>query len=634
MLTYNFDLSNIGNAAALGNFNVKAWISADNTISNDDIQNGNVTTGNYGPGLTVSDIPGASAIPAGLADGSYYLILKVDADNDIVESNEGNNEASTTFTVSGNGPANCSGDIVLTSQAEVDAFGPCAIYNGDISVDGNDITNIQSFAGLTSINGDLILDGTNNLSDLNGLEQLGTVTGVLNIDDEFNGALSNISALSNLKTVGNGLSITDLPISNLSGLDNLESVGAIFFRDLDQITNLDELGNLTHVGGTIWISLCEDLEDISGLSNVTQAEGIDLRRMDKIKDISALRNISGQLEDRLNIEGLGISNLNGLQNITGVNGRASFWLNQQLQNVDALSNLTSAGEFLLSNNNSLTDCCGAYPLLNNNGVAGLIQILGNPGCASEQDILNNCVPSGDIDLSLTMTTSKSNPLIYTSVAITITVNNSGQQTATGVWAVFQKPDGVVYEGGNEWSATQGTFYPFGNQWWDIGSLAPGESASLTVNYFLLTSNTLTPWAEISDANEQDADSTPANGVCCTPSEDDEATILINDFTGGGNSNNLTAKGIIGRPIQLQSINPNPVYFGETTVRIQSKLEGTFDLEVYDLFGRKAISQKITLKKGRNKIPMDIYQLESGTYYLSMPGHNWRNMPLRFVVARW
>ena len=556
----------------------------------------------------------------------------MDADDDIAESNEANNTIFAPFTV-GSGGGNCSGDITLTTQAEVDAFGPCTIYDGDITVDGTGITNLNSFAGLTTIKGDLILDGSNNLSNLNGLGQLETVEGALNIDDEFNGTLTDISALSNLKTIGNGLILTDLPILDLSGLENLESVGGIFFRDLDRITDLDELGNLTHINGTLWLALNENLEDISGLSNLTHAEGIDIRRMTKITDISVLSNISGYLDGTLNIEGLGVTDLTGLQNITSVKGRASFWLNHQLQNVNALSNLTSTGEFLLSNNNSLMDCCGAYPLLSSNGVGGLIQILGNPGCANEQDILNNCTSSGDIDLSLSMSANPTNPAIYSTSQVTVTISNAGPQAATGVAISFPKPTGVVYVGGDEYDASQGNFNPNGNEIWTVGSIPAGGSATITVNYFMLTANALTPFAEVSTANETDGDSTPGNGSCCTPLEDDEATVTLNSFNGGGGIS-LQAPEVVGRPIQLQAIHPNPVYFGEITVEILSKLEGRFDLEIYDLFGRKAISQKIELEQGRNDIPLNVSLLESGTYYLNLPGHNWRNMPLRFVVARW
>jgi subtilase family serine protease len=107
ILNYSFDAKNIGTAAATGNFTIKAYISTDNVLSANDIQNGTIPTANFAAGLTQPQVAGASTIPASLAAGNYYLILKVDADNQITESNEGNNVivSINTFSVT-NVPTN------------------------------------------------------------------------------------------------------------------------------------------------------------------------------------------------------------------------------------------------------------------------------------------------------------------------------------------------------------------------------------------------------------------------------------------------------------------------------------------------------------------------------------------------
>jgi hypothetical protein len=99
ILSYFFDLKNIGTGNATGTFNVKAYISKDNILSADDIQEGVVPTGNFNAGFSVLQVPGTSTIPSNLALGSYYLILKADADNQITESNENNNVISKPFEV-------------------------------------------------------------------------------------------------------------------------------------------------------------------------------------------------------------------------------------------------------------------------------------------------------------------------------------------------------------------------------------------------------------------------------------------------------------------------------------------------------------------------------------------------------
>ncbi|MBI1228023.1 MAG: hypothetical protein GC192_22515 [Bacteroidetes bacterium] len=346
VLSYQFDIANQGTATASGDFNIKAWISTDNVLSNDDIQDGVVQTGNYAAGFSTSNVPGASTIPSSLPNGSYFLLLKVDADNAIAEGNEGNNMLAAPFVVG-----------------------------------------------------------------------------------------------------------------------------------------------------------------------------------------------------------------------TGGGG------------------------------------------------------------------------SGVIDLELSMSTNQPAPAIYSTTSIVLEVKNVGSKPAHQVEVEFKKPNNLVYEGGNDWSATKGVFNGYGNEKWYISELLPGESQQLTVNYFMLTENTLKPYAQVSAADESDTDSTPGNGTCCAANEDDEASLTLNAFSGNG-STAIKSATLTGRPVQLRTIDPNPVYFGEINVTIFSRMEGHFDLECYDVFGKLVFTQNVELLKGHNRLSLDVSSLAGGTYLLNMPGQNWRYMPIRFVVARW
>ena len=101
VLSFKVDIKNIGTGNAPGNFIVRAYISKDNVLSADDVQDGIIPTGNFAAGFSVSQVHGSSTIPATLAPGSYFLILKVDADDQVIESNENNNviASSAPFTV-------------------------------------------------------------------------------------------------------------------------------------------------------------------------------------------------------------------------------------------------------------------------------------------------------------------------------------------------------------------------------------------------------------------------------------------------------------------------------------------------------------------------------------------------------
>lgn len=132
-----------------------------------------------------------------------------------------------------------------------------------------------------------------------------------------------------------------------------------------------------------------------------------------------------------------------------------------------------------------------------------------------------------IDLELALTTNSNTPPIYTSSLVTLSITNSGLIPATDVQVEFKSPENVVYTGGNEYESSQGSFSSFGDEIWQVGTLAAGETATLTVSYFLLTDAELTPYAQVVSANEIDSDSTPNNGTAPNPVEDDEAVISLN-----------------------------------------------------------------------------------------------------------
>ena len=99
ILNFAFDLKNIGTSNATTNFNIKSYLSKDQTLSADDYQDGSVPTANLAAGVTTAQVGGAMTVRNTVAAGSYYLILKVDGDDQITESNENNNVIVSTSTI-------------------------------------------------------------------------------------------------------------------------------------------------------------------------------------------------------------------------------------------------------------------------------------------------------------------------------------------------------------------------------------------------------------------------------------------------------------------------------------------------------------------------------------------------------
>ncbi len=127
-----------------------------------------------------------------------------------------------------------------------------------------------------------------------------------------------------------------------------------------------------------------------------------------------------------------------------------------------------------------------------------------------------------VDLELTMSASPTTVTQWGNLAFTATLTNAGTVAANNVEVHFPKPSSVVFVGGNEFTASTGSYGLFSDQVWDVGTMAAGATETLTVNWFVLQNSAITGWAEVSNASPADDDSTPGNGTCCTANEDDEA----------------------------------------------------------------------------------------------------------------
>jgi hypothetical protein len=607
---FTFTLKNIGTSAVQGSYQIGSFLSTDNVLSADDYAFATLPEQNTAVGSF--NRTGSYDLPTGFATGNYYLIVKADVGNAIAEGNENNNTVSSPITVTG---VICNNDYILNSQAEVDAFPGCDFVNGNLRIEGADIVDLTPLASLSGISGLLEIQNNTTLLSLDGLDNLATVGGLLM---SGNPVLASLSPLANLHSDA----ILPLVIENQATLTNLHGLegitGANYLRiqgntNLQTLTGLD---NLTIIRGEFLITQNPALLHLDQLAKLTTLQSTlildDNPLLENLHGLSHLTSIGGTLF----LNGTNkLTDLQGLQNVTSM-----FALdikdNEFLQNLDAFSGITSLHSLRVRNNAVLSDCCGLYPILNANGVSGVIEISGNPnGCNSQLDIVSNCAPQG-VDLQLAMTATNPNPGIYTSFPVKLTITNTGGQAATGVEVAFPRPAGVVYEGGNEFTASKGSFSAFGNERWSISDLTAGESATITVSYFLLTSNALRPYAQVVACAETDTDSSPNNGTPPTPNEDDEASIGINSF--GNGTGSAVVRDDNRRRLIFDRIYPNPTQY-LVVFDLYSYQQQTATLDIYDQQGRLVHSMQLDLEEGQNLVEVWVSDWKSGSYNLIARG---------------
>src|SRR5690606_9350997 len=212
------------------------------------------------------------------------------------------------------------GDIVLTSQAEVDAFATdypyCTEITGSLTIgyemDSTDITDLSALSNITSVGGSLGIFNTQ-LTSLEGLSSLMSIEEDLQIWDNweltslfdhelvsFDGyldiwsasMLESLSGFTNT-TILSGLSLDYTALVNLEGLSNLTSIGSNgLYVAYNILSDFSGLNNLTTIGGSVYIADNYELISFDGLNNLESIVGqININLNTALSDISALANI-------------------------------------------------------------------------------------------------------------------------------------------------------------------------------------------------------------------------------------------------------------------------------------------------------------------------------------------------------
>mgnify|MGYP001138399013 CR=1 FL=1 len=306
--------------------------------------------------------------------------------------------------------------IAFTSQSQIDNFQTnypgCTEIEGDVTINGSNITNLNGLSVLTSIGGNLTVGrnwNTNpSLTSLTGLENLAFIGGHLLIHNSIsltsltgldnltiiegnlsiwgNNALVSLTVLSNLTFVGGGLNIySNTALASLTGLENLSSIGGnITIQQNNALTSLMGLENLSSIGGSLRIGENDALASLTELVGLIIIEGglsifsnlslVSLMGLENLVSIGGGLSISGnnaltslsELENVTSIGGsLSISGNNALTSLTGLENLTSFpdnlyiGSNNSITSLAGLENLTSIGGYLwISSNNALTSLTG------------------------------------------------------------------------------------------------------------------------------------------------------------------------------------------------------------------------------------------------------------------------------------
>jgi len=255
--------------------------------------------------------------------------------------------------------------------------------NGDLQIFSQaSVTNFKTaYPNCTTISGNLIINDSADIVVVNGV-------------DTYNADITSLAGLSSIKVVTGSLNIRSCSqLKSFVGLDSITSIGAdlyIIENDHADLKSFSGLGNLATIPNSITIRLNDNLESLSGLATVTGALTGQIKITDnpKLGSITPLNGITSTGSDVI-IKRNKLLNLSGLENIKTIGGflnvreepaLTSIALlasltsvgnntlnisdNPLLTTLDGLQNVTSIdGSLYISNNTKLGDCDAVCPIL-------------------------------------------------------------------------------------------------------------------------------------------------------------------------------------------------------------------------------------------------------------------------------
>lgn len=242
-------------------------------------------------------------------------------------------------------PQSCFPDgVTFSTQEQIDSFSTnypdCKEVLGDMTISGEEISNLEGLSQLTSIGGELLLLANPDLINLTGLHNITYIGSNLRVIN--NPRLQDLQAFNNLRSIEGDLVIGYIDMVNGGGNDSLK--------------NLEGLNNVTMIKGSLIIQYNNNLIALSGLDNVTF-----IGAMISISGNAMLSSLTG-----LNIESAqtyfyislnhSLHDFSGLNKLTSVGKNLSVYNNDALTSLNGLENLTSIGnELRLQDNPLLSD---------------------------------------------------------------------------------------------------------------------------------------------------------------------------------------------------------------------------------------------------------------------------------------
>ncbi len=291
---------------------------------------------------------------------------------------------------------NCTEADLLISGADIVDLSPLInITKTKIRVQNNPLlTTLEGLNNVTDCN-EILIRNNPLLTDVSAL---GNISSVFKVTVDNNNSLEEIIGWNSLTNVSLEIEITqNEQLQSLEGLQNITNTEGLTIR---QNANLENLNGLEGLESVINLNIEENasLNDIVALSNLqTSLSTLIITQnlqLVNLNGLEGIQNIYGLLWIKNNPL---LENINGLSNVS--NAGLGFNLSLQLEFNDSLNDIsglefidpTSFQDVLVNYNSSLSNCNILSFCLPLQAGSTSISFNGNaPGCNSNTEVLDNC----------------------------------------------------------------------------------------------------------------------------------------------------------------------------------------------------------------------------------------------------
>ncbi|MCB9284732.1 MAG: T9SS type A sorting domain-containing protein [Lewinellaceae bacterium] len=323
-------------------------------------------------------------------------------------------------------PVTCPGNLYINSQSEIDDFPQtypgCTSISGVLSIDGEDIENLNGLAQITQI-GSILSIHSYNLPNLLGLDALvsvgesfylsGNFTSLLGLEAlsyigytfQIEGCpnLTSLEGLNNLSTINFEFHLQNNgSLASLEGLNSLTQIGGSFFLEGSLVPNFTGLEALSYIGGNVYIDLNSNLINFTGLNNLSSIGGIAVYGNPQLENFIGLESLTSVFW------AFEINNNNSLSTLEGLDNLAHIFnltisSNNSLTSLVGLNPLNTIEQFLTIENNPLLSFCEIQPVCDHLAIPGSYADISNNGigCSSRSEVeyaCNECPgPDNDCD---------------------------------------------------------------------------------------------------------------------------------------------------------------------------------------------------------------------------------------------